>query len=174
MSHARRPRIFRRGMEGQDKLIARVRKIVALAGALLGSVVPAPAGQGARVIDGDTLVLGAVHYRLSGIDAPELRQACADGWPAGEQARAALARLVESRAVTCRAEGSDRYGRTIARCTVDDRDIGRTLVEAGMAWAYVRYSSAYGEAEQSARAQGLGVHGHGCTPAWTWRRQRGQ
>ena len=33
----------------------------------------------ARVLDGDTLVIGETHVRLEGIDAPESHQACQAG-----------------------------------------------------------------------------------------------
>jgi endonuclease YncB( thermonuclease family) len=39
-----------------------------------------------RVIDGDTLRVDGVTYRLWGIDAPEEHQSCADGWPAEQAA----------------------------------------------------------------------------------------
>ena len=40
----------------------------------------------AQVTDGDSLKQGGKTYRLWGIDAPELAQTCADGWPAGKLA----------------------------------------------------------------------------------------
>jgi endonuclease YncB( thermonuclease family) len=46
------------------------------------------------------------------------------------------------------------------------------MVQLGMAWAFVRYSSDYIELEQRARVEGLGVHAHGCQPAWKWRAER--
>ena len=56
-------------------------KLFALAAALALAASPALA-QSARVVDGDTLKVYGVTYRLWGIDAPELGQPCADGWPA--------------------------------------------------------------------------------------------
>src|SRR5476649_914254 len=38
------------------------------------------------VTDGDTIKLNGTTYRLWGIDAPESKQLCADGWPAGRAA----------------------------------------------------------------------------------------
>ncbi len=38
------------------------------------------------ITDGDTLKVGSTIYRLWGIDAPEAKQNCPDGWPAGHMA----------------------------------------------------------------------------------------
>lgn len=38
------------------------------------------------ITDGDTLRMNGVTYRLHGIDAPETKQDCPDGWPAGRMA----------------------------------------------------------------------------------------
>ena len=43
------------------------------------------------------------------------------------------------------------------------------MVSAGRAWAFVRYSRADVDLEEKAKARNLGVHGHGCVPAWEWR-----
>jgi endonuclease YncB( thermonuclease family) len=45
------------------------------------------------VVDGDTFRIGRETIRLPGIDAPEPRRACADGWQAGEAARDAFVDL---------------------------------------------------------------------------------
>ena len=42
----------------------------------------------------------------------------------------------------------------------------------GLAWAFMRYSSDYVGAERQAKAAKLGVHAHGCEPAWEWRAQQ--
>jgi endonuclease YncB( thermonuclease family) len=75
---------------------SRALAIVALIAALFAT--PAAAQ---RVIDGDTIDLNGTRWRLWGIDAPETHQACADGWPAGLEATAAMGRLMEGKAVVC-------------------------------------------------------------------------
>ncbi len=140
----------------------------------------APALADVVVIDGDTLRLDGVTHRLFGIDAPELHQACADGWPAGVMASEALSGLVRGRQVTCEPERDrykrrsiDRYGRVIAVCRADGVDLGAAMVRAGQAWTFIRYSANYLPQESEARATRAGVHAHDCLPAWEWRaRQR--
>ena len=46
------------------------------------------------------------------------------------------------------------------------------MVREGLAWAFVRYSSDYVGQEGKAKADRLGVHAHGCLPAWEWRTQQ--
>ena len=53
--------------------------------AVLLASVAAAAGD-ASITDGDTLKLDGITYRLLGIDAPETKQDCPDGWPAGRLA----------------------------------------------------------------------------------------
>jgi hypothetical protein len=71
-------------------------KLSALAAALALAASPALA-QSARVVDGDTLKVDGVTYRLWGIDAPESGQPCADGWPAGRAATEHLRALIGER-----------------------------------------------------------------------------
>jgi endonuclease YncB( thermonuclease family) len=130
--------------------------ISACAGALALAAC-APIG---RVADGETIVAGASHYRLWAIEAPELRQACPDGWPAGLEARRALENLIRDRQVVCENRGTDQYRRRLALCRADGRDLGAAMVAAGMAWA--SSPPDYLVIEQDARAEGLGVHAHAC------------
>ena len=53
---------------------------------------------------------------------------------------------------------TDRYGRSVAVCRADGRDLGADMVSAGMAWAFTRYSSDYVSQERAAIGAGIGVH----------------
>lgn len=132
---------------------------------------PPAAANAVRTIDGDTLEVNGATLRLFGLDAPELAQTCggADGaeWPCGA---AAAARLSELTAAPLRCAIRDRYGRIVATCTAGGVDVGTRLVAEGLAWAYVRYSPVYAEAEAAARAAGLGVWQGPAQVAWDWRR----
>jgi endonuclease YncB( thermonuclease family) len=137
---------------------------------LLLSLLAVPASA-QTVVDGDTIRLNGTTWRLWGIDAPELAQQCADGWPAGLEATHALESLILSGPVACEDRGRDRYGRSIGLCRAGGRDLGADMVSAGMAWAFTRYSSDYVDQERTAIGARLGVHAHDCEKAWDWRRR---
>jgi endonuclease YncB( thermonuclease family) len=143
-----------------------VRLLIAL---LLAFSLPNSATAQVEVQDGDSLRIDGRRIRFNDIDTPETRQTCGD-WPAGVVATAYLKGLVHGRLVHCEHTGVDRYSRILARCYADGMDLQAALVRAGMAWAFVRYSSRYVSEEALARSAGLGVHRHGCLPAWEWRR----
>lgn len=96
-----------------------------------------------RVVDGDTLRCGDRRVRLAGIDAPELPghcrpgRNCVSGDP--EASSANLSRLVGSSAVRCRPVDTDRYGRTVARCSAGRRDLACAQIKDGFAMR--RYGS---------------------------------
>ena len=124
-----------------------------------------------RVVDGDTLVIDNVTYRINGIDAPEHGQSCGN-WGCGQDATGALADLVEGKDPQCQELGRDGYGRVIATCYVNGIDIGKALVQGGKAWAFLRYSDTYMNDELAAKAKGLGIwSGHYQTP-WEFREER--
>jgi endonuclease YncB( thermonuclease family) len=126
----------------------------------------------ARVADGDTIIVGRTHYRLWGIEAPDLHQTCAEGWPAGLEARRTLQALVGERRVVCEYRGSDAYRRTVALCRSNGVDLGAAMVSAGMAWAAPRQSRDYLQVEEDAREEGRGVHAYNCLPTPEWRTQQ--
>lgn len=129
-----------------------------------------------RVLDGDTIVIGATHIRLEGIDAPESAQTCTDAqgatWACGKVATALMVRLTTGREAQCFSHGLDLYGRTLATCMVDGLDISREMVRQGLAWAFVKYASTYVAEEAAARAAGLGIWQATNQPAWEWRAAR--
>jgi endonuclease YncB( thermonuclease family) len=122
------------------------------------------------VTDGDTIKLGGTIYRLWGIDAPESKQWCGD-YPAGIMATGTLQMLIKGKTVVCEPKATDRYGRTVAICRADGEDLGRAMVQLGMAWAFVRYSRDYVEQEALAKLKNLGIHAYQCVVAWEWRAQ---
>jgi len=117
-----------------------------------------------RVVDGDTLDVGATRVRLHGIDAPELGQICTnpDGatWDCGTWVADQLRARIATREARCETVDTDRYGRTVATCTVAGQDVGRMLVSGGLALAYRKYSMAYDLDEKGAVVAGRGLHGH--------------
>ena len=107
---------------------------------------PAPASETAglgvgcvspMVMDGDTLRCGSTRIRLSSIDAPELPGHCRPGrecTPGDPYASTSNLRLlVSGRPVECRQVDTDRYGRAVARCTVEGRDLSCAQVDGGFA-----------------------------------------
>jgi endonuclease YncB( thermonuclease family) len=124
------------------------------------------------ITDGDTLKVGGTIYRQWGIDAPETKQECLDGCPAGRLATTRLLALTSGKQVACQEKDRDRYGRVVAICRVAGEDLGAILVREGYAWAFTRYSNDYIADEGRAKAAKLGIHAHDCLPAWEWRAQR--
>lgn len=92
-----------------------------------------PASGTGRAIDGDSLMLGDVEYRLWGIQAPEMDD------PQGASAYLALKSQIDGKLVTCRRRQLWRsYDRIVARCSTRElRDVAAWLVGAGHAedWA---------------------------------------
>lgn len=138
------------------------------------SVIEGPA----RVIDGDTLQIAGHRIRLEGIDAPEHRQTCGRGlqnrWPCGTAAKNALSEMVAGKILNCHKTGTDRYGRILAICHVGSIDTNAAMVQAGLAWAYIRYSQRYAAIESEARAARRGIWRTYPKPAWTVRAENVQ
>ncbi len=130
----------------------------------------------ARVIDGDTIVVGQVRVRLEGIDAPETSQSCltraGQPWSCGAKASHVLARIIGEEVVTCEDLGLDKYGRTLGTCHAGTVNLNAEMVRLGFAWAFVRYSLAYVTLEKQAREARAGIWEGDATPAWDYRAGR--
>lgn len=86
-----------------------------------------------RAIDGDTV---SFDVRLFGADAFEKRQLCrnAEGcWPCGKAAQDFAAKLLKTGPSTIRLTGKLSYGRPIGTVEIDGRDLGETMIAAGLA-----------------------------------------
>ncbi len=128
----------------------------------------------ASVIDGDTIDIHGQRIRLHGVDAPEKGQPCHDAagqaYRCGKNSARALDEFIGQSPVTCHERTTDRYGRTVADCSVRGEDIELWLVRNGHALAYRRYSSDYTGAEQEAKNNKRGIWSGSLTPPWEWRK----
>ena len=107
------------------------------------------------VVDGDTFDIGETRIRLWGVNTPER------GKQGYEAATDFLKQLVENATVNCMGMYYDRYERTVASCEVEGQDIGKMLVQAGVAIDYKRYSKGfYSSDEMQAKANKRGLWGH--------------
>jgi endonuclease YncB( thermonuclease family) len=126
-----------------------------------------------RIVDGDTLAIGATKVRLEGIDAPETDQVCinANGahWTCGIEARDQLTAHVAGQQINCTSHGTDVYRRTLATCYLTNEDLNGWMVQQGWALAYVQYSKAYVHAEEDARTQQRGLWQGAFIAPWDWR-----
>lgn len=154
---------------------------VVLACGSAGAQTPSSDWFWARVVsvsDGDTLRVdagdGPTVVRLSGIDAPERRQAF------GRRSRDHLAALLGPE-VLVSPRKRDRYGRLVAQVFASGQDVGLRQIEAGLAWHYTAYrreqpaeeALRYAEAEQSARDRRAGLWAEAQPqPPWEYRRRR--
>lgn len=106
--------------------------------------------------------------RLAGIDAGEVapftrcRQR-PDVWACSPVARASAdratqqARRLAANGARCTVTSTDRYRRNVAVCTVNGRDLGRTLVREGLAISETNFGDPYRREEDQARAARRGV-----------------
>ena len=112
------------------------------------------------VLDGDTLRIGESKVRFHGIDAPELSQACHNGFHqvyCGAEAKLALTQIIDSQPVTCKTVTIGKYGRIIGKCYANGIDLQHVMVRSGWAVAYRKYSRDYVQAENFARAEKRGI-----------------
>jgi micrococcal nuclease len=105
-----------------------------------------------HVVDGDTLDVRrsdgrVIRVRVHGIDCPER------GEPFATVARNFTRSMVFRQFVRVASRDTDRYGRLVADVRVGARDLGQSLVEAGLAWQYRRYSDDPHLAELERRAR---------------------
>lgn len=148
-------------------------------------------GRVVAVSDGDTItVLDASNeqhkIRISGIDAPEKKQAF------GERSKQSMARMVFGRPVQVDWKKADRYGRLIGKVLVPQEncrgdacpknmDAGLAQIAAGLAWHYKTYEReqepadrfVYAESEIMAQAKKIGLWSDPLPIApWDFRRKK--
>jgi endonuclease YncB( thermonuclease family) len=110
----------------------------------------------ARVADGDTIEAipsgeqRPVRMRLEGIDAPELSEAF------GRESLTRLRVLLLDQLVRVNGRDMDRYGRLVARVSVQGKDASTVMIQAGLACHAFARDPALAQEERQAQRGGLG------------------
>ena len=113
-----------------------------------------------QVIDGDTIHIGKLKYRLFGIDAPEIKQLCEKDntkIQCGVIAKSVLKNKIADKIPECIVKDKDRYQRLVAECFIGKESLSRFMVREGYAVAYTQYSKDFIEDEKYAKENKLGI-----------------
>lgn len=121
-------------------------------------------GKVIKITDGDTVnVLTSDNQthkiRLSGIDAPEKKQAF------GNRSKQALAELIDGKTVTVDYNKLDKYQREVGKVMFNGQDVNLRQIKLGLAWHYKKYEkeqdvedrSIYANAEYLAQQDKVGL-----------------
>ncbi len=137
-------------------------------------------GKVIKVTDGDTVNVltsdNETHrIRLSGIDAPEKKQAF------GNKSKQALADDIDGKIVTVEFNKLDKYQRVVGKIMFNGQDVNLHQIQRGLAWHYKKYEkeqdvedrSIYANAEFVAQRNKLGLWADtNPTPPWDFRKQK--
>ena len=129
-----------------------------------------------RVVDGDTIdaeidlgfdVKINKRIRLSGIDAPEIKQVCyhedEKPYACGHLAKLKLEKIIKNSDIGyiyCFYSERDKYKRILAECVLGENsqiNINQQMVFWGYAVAYLRYSEKYLKAQEDAKSFKFGL-----------------
>ena len=134
-------------------------------------------GKVISISDGDTVIIindyKKTKIRLAEIDTPEKNQ------PYVKKAKKALSDFIFNKEVEVEVVTIDRYGRTVGKIFLDNRNINREMVKAGHAWVYVKYAKdkTLFALEKNAKENQLGLwalpEGERIPP-WQWRKNKRQ
>jgi endonuclease YncB( thermonuclease family) len=137
-------------------------------------------GKVIKVTDGDTVNVltsdNETHrIRLSGIDAPEKKQAF------GSKSKQVLADLIDGKTVNVEYNKLDRYQRVVGKITFNGQDVNLRQIKLGLAWHYKKYEkeqdvedrSIYANAEYLAQRDKIGLW-YDANPIapWDFRKQK--
>ena len=132
-----------------------------LTGTLIGPPVAAtePATGLAKARDEWTIAIGGVRVRLAGIVPAPAERRCEDDVSCAQAALALLATQVDARRIRCTRDQRLGHGVYLGRCTLEGGDDpAEILLRAGLAEPTDKAPDPYLEANQAARAAGVGLY----------------
>ena len=153
-------------------LILAFTTLTSFADQLIGKVIKVTDGDTVNVITNDN----ETHkIRLSGIDAPEKKQAF------GNRSKLALAELIDGKIITVDYSKLDKYQREVGKITFNGQDVNLRHIKLGLAWHYKKYEkeqdvedrSIYANAEYIAQRDKVGLWGDTSPIApWDFRKHK--
>jgi len=139
----------------------------------IGVVAGEPISGTAKIVDGDTLVIGSSEIDLHGIDAPELGQTCHSRrkkpFDCGALSRKALIGVVGTRKLTCKPVGGATAGRLAANCFLGWLNVNEQMVVDGRAFAQPIADNPYLRAQTFAKSRREGLWRGTFDWPWDWR-----
>ena len=134
------------------------------------------------ITDGDSLKIGKEKIRLSGIDAPEMKQICYDQndspYACGHLAKTYLEDIIKNqdyyKKIYCYYSGRDKYKRILGECMLGETsrvNINEEMVLRGHAVAYLRYSEKYIEQQETAKKLNYGLWAGNFDMPEEWRKK---
>ncbi|MDB3893180.1 thermonuclease family protein [Candidatus Thioglobus sp.] len=126
------------------------------------------------IVDGDSMSL---QMRIAGIDTPEINQTCRKRAikmiDCGRLSKAYLQKLLKNipGKIVIEPTGFDHYQRILVRIFKGDTNIGKLMVESGMAFSY---KDTYRQEEDLAKSEKLGFWGFDTPPIepYKWRKMK--
>ena len=136
-------------------------------------------GKVVKVADGDTITIldsenKQIKIRLYGIDAPEKAQ------DFGKISRNYMSQLVAGKTIDVTVIDKDRYGRSIGRIKIDDKEVAEEMLKSGLAWLYTAYCKIpecerWKVLEDEARVAKIGLWSNPTAQEpWKWRKEHKQ
>lgn len=131
----------------------------------------------ARIVDGDTIEIGARVLRLHGIDAPDSGQTCERAgvpYDCAQEAGWALAERFEHHWASCRMTGLNGDLPTVI-CHLGGEhgiNVNRHMVRRGWALADPETGQEFAADQEAARAARVGLWAGSFVPPWEWRQAR--
>ncbi|MFK7891000.1 MAG: thermonuclease family protein [Granulosicoccus sp.] len=150
-------------------------RLIGLCLTFLSAFVCADVTGSARVLDGDTLVIGNQTVRLLDIDAPENGQNCiysgGQSYNCGVAAENKLKSLL-THTVECEGATKDAYDRLLATCYSGGVNVNRAMVLSGHAVVFLKFSEQYLSEQSEAKAARRGLWEGSFKMPWEFRADR--
>jgi endonuclease YncB( thermonuclease family) len=137
--------------------------LICLAGAISAGDAAERLSGRTRVIDGDTIVVAGITVRLKGIAAPEVTHGGEAEELGGVEAAEFLHELAHDRTVVCELTGERTHGRRVGYCAIAGKDLGESVVRAGLARDCPRFSGGRYARNESPAAKQLPLPSY-CRP----------
>lgn len=115
----------------------------------------------ARVISGNMLNFDGHNLVLYGVDAPDIKQTCADrsgrSYRCGQRAASWLRDWILDSQIECRVMQQDPRGNMVGVCSYGPYDLGAAIVNAGWALSFNKYTNIYYPYELQAKENRRGL-----------------